>query len=71
MVDTASTRIYSPTSTCVEALETLRALSRFGSEVVACIETFDDFPAVGPDQVVNGRAALLDSCISAHPDGIP
>jgi hypothetical protein len=50
----------------IEALKTLRGISRFWTEVEAGYGTFDDFPDPDLDEVINGRVALLDLCIRAY-----
>jgi hypothetical protein len=54
----------------IQALKTLRSLSRFWTEVEAGIGTFEDYPDLDLDEVVNGRILLLDLCISAYGDGL-
>jgi hypothetical protein len=54
----------------IEALKTLRSLSRFWTEVEAGIGTFEDYPDLDLDAVTNGRILLLDLCISAYGDGL-
>jgi hypothetical protein len=41
----------------IEALKTLRGISRFWTEVEAGYGTFDDFPDPDLDEVINGRVA--------------
>jgi hypothetical protein len=41
----------------IEALKTLRGISRFWTEVEAGYGTFDDFPDLDLDEVINGRVA--------------
>ncbi|TQM65152.1 hypothetical protein [Humibacillus xanthopallidus] len=55
----------------VAALETLRRISRFWVQVEADIGTFDEYPDVDLDEVVNGRVALIDLCIQAYTEGLP
>jgi hypothetical protein len=54
----------------IEALKTLRGISRFWTEVEAGYGTFDDFPDPDLDEVINGRVALLDLCIRAYGVGL-
>jgi hypothetical protein len=54
----------------IEALKTLRNLSRFWTEVEADIGTFEAYPELDLDEVTNGRILLLDLCISAYGDGL-
>lgn len=54
----------------IEALKTLRDLSRFWTEVEAAIGTFEDYPDLDLDEVTNVRILLLDLCISAYGDGL-
>jgi hypothetical protein len=53
----------------IEALKTLRGVSRFWTEVEAGHGTFD-FPDLDLDEVINGRVALLDLCIRAYGVGL-
>jgi hypothetical protein len=39
---------------------------RFWTEVEAGYRTFDDFPDLDLDEVINGRVALLDLCTRAY-----
>lgn len=53
----------------IEALNTLKALSRFWTEVEAGYGTFEDFPHLDLEQVKNGRMMLIGLCISAFAGG--
>jgi hypothetical protein len=54
----------------IEALKTLRGISRFWTEVEAGYGTFDDVPDPDLDEVINGCVALLDLCIRAYCVGL-
>ncbi|WP_017933097.1 hypothetical protein [Nocardioides sp. Iso805N] len=54
----------------VEALKTLKSLSRFWTEVEAGYGTFDEYPDLDLDEVTNGRILLIDLAISAFTDGL-
>jgi hypothetical protein len=54
----------------VEALKTLKALSRFWTEVEAGYGTFEDYPDLDLDEVTNGRILLIDLAISAFAEGL-
>lgn len=54
----------------IEALKTLKALSRFWTEVEAGYGTFEDFPDLDLDEVKNGRMILIELCISAYGHGL-
>ena len=54
----------------IEALKTLKALSRFWTEVEAGYGTFEDFPDLDLEAVKNGRMVLIELCISAYGDGL-
>lgn len=54
----------------IEALKTLKALSRFWTEVEAGYGTFEDFPDLDLEAVKNGRMMLIELCISAYGDGL-
>lgn len=54
----------------IEALKTLKALSRFWTEVEAGYGTFEDFPDLDLEAVTNDRMMLIELCISAYGDGL-
>lgn len=54
----------------IEALKTLKTLSRFWTEVEAGYGTFEDYPDLDLDEVRNGRMMLIELCISAYGDGL-
>lgn len=54
----------------IEALETLKALSRFWTEVEAGFGTFEEYPDLDLNEVTNGRILLIDLAISAFEDGL-
>ena len=54
----------------VDALKTLRKISRFWTEVEHSLGTFDEFPDLDLDEVVPGRIALLDLCVQAYAAGL-
>jgi hypothetical protein len=54
----------------IEALKTPRGISRFWTGVEADYGTFDDFPDLDLDEVINGRVALLDLCMRAYGVGL-
>lgn len=55
----------------LEALATLKALSRFWTEVEAGYGTFEEHPDLDLDEVTNLRLLLIDLAISALADGSP
>lgn len=54
----------------IEALKTLKALSRFWTEMEAGYGTFEDFPDLDLSEVKNGRVMLIELCINAFGDGL-
>lgn len=54
----------------IEALKTLKTLSRFWTEVEAGYGTFEDFLDLDLNDVINGRIMLMDLCITAFGDGL-
>lgn len=54
----------------IEALKTLKALSRFWTEIEAGIGAFEDYPDLDLDEVKNGRMLLIELCIGAYGDGL-
>lgn len=54
----------------VDALKTLSDIARFWTRVEADLGSFDEFPGVDLDEVVNGRVALLGLCINAYCDDV-
>lgn len=54
----------------IEALKTMKALSRFWTEVEAGYGTFEDFPDLDLEAVKNGRMMIIELCISAYGDGL-
>ncbi|MCR6494513.1 hypothetical protein [Cellulomonas sp. P24] len=54
----------------VDALKTLSDIARFWTRVEADLGSFDRFPEVDLDEVVNGRVALLGLCIQAYSGGL-
>ncbi len=45
-------------------------MARFWTEVEAGYGTFEDFPDLDLNDVINGRIMLMDLCITAFGDGL-